>query len=230
MNPLDPNVQQLQLVAGALKHLRDKLVFVGGCVTGILITDMARPPVRATQDVDLIAEIASKAEYYEIAAELKRLGFQEDLGQVICRWRFGNLKVDVMPSREGVLNFTNRWYADAIDASIIAELPDKTQIRLITAPYFIATKLEAFYDRGKGDYMSHDIEDIVNVIDGRKEIIQDIAEISESAVIGYLRTEVEDLISDSQFLQSLPSHFKPSAVEQQRIPLLLARLREIAGL
>ena len=33
------------------------------------------PPVRATQDVDLVAEISSKAEYYEIAAELKRLGF-----------------------------------------------------------------------------------------------------------------------------------------------------------
>ena len=135
-----------------------------------------------------------------------------------------------MPSRDGVLNFTNRWYADAIDASIIAELPDKTQIRLITAPYFIATKLEAFYDRGKGDYMSHDIEDIVNVIDGRKEIIQDIAEISGSTVTSYLRAEMEDLISDSQFLQSLPSHFKPNAVEQQRIPLLLARLRELAGL
>jgi len=175
-------------------------VFVGGCVTGILITDMARPPVRATQDVDLIAEIASKAEYYEIAAELKRLGFQEDLGEVICRWRFGNL------------NFTNRWYADAAEASIIAELPDKTQIRLITAPYFIATKLEAFYDRGKGDFMSHDMEDIVNVIDGRKEIIQDIAEISESEVTGYLRAEVEDLISDSQFLKSLPSHFKPNGI------------------
>jgi hypothetical protein len=109
-------------------------------------------------------------------------------------------------------------------------LPDKTPIRLITAPYFIATKLEAFYDRGKGDYMSHDIEDIVNVLDGRKEIIQDVAEIKESAVAAYLRAEVEDLISDPQFLQSLPSHFKPTAVEQQRVPLLLARLREIAGL
>jgi hypothetical protein len=54
MNPLDPNVQQLQLVARALKDLREKLVFVGGCVTGILITDTARPPVRATQDVDLL--------------------------------------------------------------------------------------------------------------------------------------------------------------------------------
>jgi predicted nucleotidyltransferase len=230
MNPLDPNVQQLQLVARALGVLREKLVFVGGCVTGILITDTARPPVRATQDVDLIAEIASKAEYYGITADLKRLGFQEDLGEVICRWRFGNLKVDVMPSREGILNFTNQWYADAIEASIIAELPDKTPIRLITAPYFIATKLEAFYDRGKGDYMSHDIEDILNVIDGRKEIIQDVAEIKESAVAAYLRSEVEDLISDPLFLQSLPSHFQPTAVEQQRVPLLLARLREIAGL
>jgi hypothetical protein len=97
-------------VNSPVRHLGqscEKLVFVGGCVTGILISDMARPPVRATQDVDLIAEIASKAEYYEIAADLRRLGFQEDLGEVICRWRFGNLKVDVMPSREGILNFTN---------------------------------------------------------------------------------------------------------------------------
>jgi hypothetical protein len=39
MNLRDPNVQQLQLVAQALGHLREKLVFVGGCATGILITD-----------------------------------------------------------------------------------------------------------------------------------------------------------------------------------------------
>jgi len=231
VNPLDPNVQQLQIVAGALKGLREKLVFVGGCVVGILITDTARPLVRATQDVDLVAEIASKVEYYAIAAELKRLGFQVDPeDEVICRWRYGNLKVDVMASREGVFSFTNRWYADAIEASVIAQLPDGTSIRLITAPYFVATKLEAFYDRGHGDYMSHDIEDIVNVIDGRDELVRDIAAIKGSAVAEYLQAEVEDLISDPRFLQSLPSHFQPNAVEQQRIPLLLARLREIAGL
>jgi predicted nucleotidyltransferase len=231
VNPLDPNVQQLQIVAGALKDLREKLVFVGGCVVGILITNTARPLVRATLDVDLVAEIASKAEYYGIAADLRRLGFQEDPEhEVICRWRYGSLKVDVMSSHEGVMNFTNHWYADAIEASVNAELPDRTSIRLITAPYFIATKLEAFYSRGHGDYMSHDIEDIVNVIDGRDEIIGDIAAIKESAVAAYLRTEVEDLISDPRFLQSLPSHFQPNAVEQQRVPMLLARLREIAGL
>jgi len=128
------------------------------------------------------------------------------------------------------MNFTNPWYADAIEASVDTQLPNGTSIRLITAPYFVATKLEAFYDRGQGDYMSHDIEDIVNVIDGRAEIIRDIAAIEGSAVASYLRTEVEELISDPRFLQSLPSHFRPNAVEQQRVPLLLGRLREIAGL
>jgi hypothetical protein len=94
MNPRDPNVQQLQLVAQALGHLREKLVFVGGCATGILITDDARPPVRATQDVDLIAEITTRAKLYELGSELRNLGFREDqTADVVCRWRLGNLKV-----------------------------------------------------------------------------------------------------------------------------------------
>lgn len=122
MNPRDPNVQQLQIVAKALGHLRETLVLVGGCATGVLITDNARPPVRATQDVDLIAEIATKAQYYELAADLRELGFREDTEDVICRWRLGDLKVDVMPSSEGVLNFTNKWYSSAIEESIVIAL------------------------------------------------------------------------------------------------------------
>lgn len=230
MNPRDPNVQQLQLVAQALGHLRETLVFVGGCATGILITDNARPPVRATQDVDLIAEITTKAKLYELASELRKLGFQEDpAADVVCRRRLGALKIDVMPSSEGVMNFTNRWYADAIRESISVALPDGTSIRLITAPYFIATKLEAFHDRGKGDYLSHDIEDILNVIDGRPEITREISE-QRGAVVTYLEAEFDELISDNIFIETLPSHFPPGAFDQQRVPILFGRLREIAGL
>lgn len=230
MNPRDPNVLQLQLVARALGSLRDRFVFVGGCATGILITDIARPPVRATQDVDLVAELTTKQKYYELASELRKLGFQEDQGEVICRWKIGNLKVDVMPTSEGVMNFTNRWYATAMEEAVVVQLPDNTPIRLITAPYFIASKLEAFYDRGKGDYMSHDMEDILSVIDGRPTIAQEIVLIKQSPVAAYLRAELDELISDNVFLQSLPGHFLPSALEQHRIPILLGRLREIAGL
>jgi predicted nucleotidyltransferase len=229
MNPRDPNIQQLQLVAKALGRLRETLVFVGGCATGVLITDSARPPVRATQDVDLIAEIATKTQYYELAADLRELGFREDTDGVICRWRLGDLKVDVIPTSEGVLNFTNKWYSSAIEESIVIVLPDSATIRLITAPYFIATKLEAFYDRGGGDYMSHDIEDILNVIDGRPEITQEISQ-QPGIVAAYLKSQIDELISDDLFLQALPAHFLPNSIEQQRVPLLLGRLREIAGL
>lgn len=229
MNPRDPNVQQLQIVAKALGHLREKLVFVGGCATGILITDSGRPPVRATQDVDLIAEIASKAKYYELAEDLRKLGFKEDVGNVICRWNIGNLKVDVMPSIENVMNFSNRWYPNAIRESVATTLPDDTTIRVITAPYFIATKLEAFYSRGQGDYMSHDIEDILNVIDGRPSVVQEILN-QHGEVAQYLKSELDDLISDDAFLQSVPTHFLPNATDQQRVAIVLARIRQIAGL
>lgn len=228
MNPRDPNVQQLQLVAGALQDLCQSLVFVGGCVAGALITDVTRPPVRATQDVDLLTELASKVALYQLQSKLRSLGFQED-PDIYCRWRFKNLKVDVMATEESVMNFTNRWYGEAMTHSVQVALPDGKSIRQITAPYFIATKLEAFQDRGNGDYMSHDMEDIVNVIDGRAEIVAEIYSSPESVRL-YLRNEFDDLLADPTFVDSLRGHFQPSALEQQRVEPLVVRLRQIAGL
>jgi hypothetical protein len=35
---------------------------------------------------------------------------------------------------------------------------------------FVATKLEAFASRGGGDFLtSHDLEDVLNIVDGREE-------------------------------------------------------------
>jgi hypothetical protein len=45
-----------------LDELADRLVFVGGCATGLLLTDIAAPPIRATQDVDVITEVTTMAE------------------------------------------------------------------------------------------------------------------------------------------------------------------------
>jgi len=55
------NRQLLIRGARALGELCEELVFVGGCTTGLLITDAAAPDVRVTRDVDVIAEIASRA-------------------------------------------------------------------------------------------------------------------------------------------------------------------------
>lgn len=52
MNSNDPNVQLLEVVAVRLgPELRRELVFVGGAVAGLLITDPAQPAIRPTEDV-----------------------------------------------------------------------------------------------------------------------------------------------------------------------------------
>jgi hypothetical protein len=56
VNPADPKLALLDLVAGALGPLREGFVFVGGCTTGILVTDITATAVRTTRDVDVIAE------------------------------------------------------------------------------------------------------------------------------------------------------------------------------
>jgi predicted nucleotidyltransferase len=229
MNINDPNVALVELAALKLGNLIDNLVLIGGCAAGLLITDNARPPVRTTLDVDLVVEIATRIKYYELADQLKQIGFRENT-EVICRWEVDGLKVDVMPTNDAILGFSNRWYSEVVTQSKRIKLPSGREINLISSPLFIATKLEAFYERGNGDYgQSHDIEDIVNVIDGRQELIIEINQAGEH-VKQYLAEEIDDLLGNADFIDKLPWHLHGDMDSQSRIPHIISQLRSIAGL
>ena len=90
-----------------LGPLCDEMVFLGGCATGLLITDPAAPPVRATRDVDVIVEVASLVEYHRISASLRELKFSEDRSEQapICRWTGHGVLLDVMLTNADVLGF-----------------------------------------------------------------------------------------------------------------------------
>lgn len=226
MNPQDPNVLLLEVVSSALGALRERVVFVGGCAVGLMITDTARPPVRATQDVDLIVEIHGTVAYYQLEQQLKKAGLVPD-HDVICRWRLGDLKVDVMPTDENILGFSNRWYPDAIRHAQLIALPSGRQIRLISPPLLLATKIEAFYDRGAGDFgASHDIEDIVNLIDGRPELPDEVMAASAD-LLRYLKEEFDDLLA-TRFVDVIGWHL--GSQEQSRSEVVIERMRKIAGL
>lgn len=87
-----------------------------------------------------------------------------------------------MPLDAQVLGFTNRWYPLALrTASPIALAPDCI-ITGIAAPAFLATKWEAFSERGVGDPMtSHDLEDIVTLVAGRVELLDEVAAMEREA-------------------------------------------------
>jgi predicted nucleotidyltransferase len=233
MNANDPNTPALELVAAALGRLREQLVLVGGCSVGLLITDQARPPVRETVDVDLVAEVASTGDFYaSLHPALKECGFQESSdSENMCRWKKGALIVDVMPSSGEVFGHsTNSWYPEAVRDPQKTSLPSGLEILVVSAPLFIATKLEAFYGRGKGDYISsHDMEDIINVVDGREELFTEVSKASER-VQTFLKEEFRDLLEDEAFTDQLTTHFRPDAASQARVPIVIARLRAIAGI
>lgn len=229
MNPDDPNVLLVEAVAKHLGELRERVVFVGGCAAGLLITDKGRPPVRATRDVDVIVEIATLVNYYELHEELRRLGFRED-SDLTCRWNLMGLKIDVMPTEDVGLGFTNRWYQRAAEQSERFMLPNDVEIRLVSAPLFVATKLEAFYGRGSGDYgVSHDMEDIIVVVDGRPELEGEVGR-CDPVVKDYIATEMDSLLADASFVDSLSWHFPGDADSQARVPEVIRRLRLIAGI
>jgi predicted nucleotidyltransferase len=173
----NPNLEILSLAIDQLDELADEMVFLGGCATGLLITDSAAPPIRVTQDVDAIVQVVSQADYYQLSEKLRAKGFSEDTSDdaPICRWVADLVVLDVMPTDTKILGFGNKWYAPAAEKADIVQLPSGKSIRMVSAPYFLVTKLEAFDGRGKGDYLaSHDIEDLIAVLDGRSAIVDEV--------------------------------------------------------
>lgn len=166
MPPRKPsrNVEMLGVVAKGLKGLKEKVVFVGGATIDLFITDPGAPGTRETDDVDCVVELAGLVQYHALEEQLRALGFQHPMGEQapICRWKFCGIKVDVMPTEGAVLGFNNRWYPDGMAEAEEIDLPDGERVSTFSVPYLLASKLDAFRDRGKGDYMaSKDMEDIV---------------------------------------------------------------------
>ena len=233
MNANDPNVALLEVVAERLGDgLRDKMVFVGGAVAGLLITDPAMPAIRPTEDVDLVCQAVVLSDYHRIETALRTRGFVQDMHPQapICRWRVGSVVVDVMPPLEEILGFANRWYPLALESAVTVALPSGHPIRLITAPVFLATKLEAFAGRGRGDFLfSHDLGDLLAVVDGRDVLLEE-CRASPQDLRHYLAERFQALLAQPAFMDALPGHLSGDAASQERFPDLLEKLRDIAGL
>ena len=227
----------IRRVARQLGELREQVVFIGGAVRGLLITDEAVQGSRATKDVDVItAGIDSRAAYYaKIHQRLRALGFAEDTseGAPLCRWKLGAVIVDAMPPVADVLGFTNRWYLHAVASADTMRLPDDgagpLEIRLITAPSFLATKLEAFAGRGEGDYLaSHDVEDILAVVDGRPSVVGEV-EREPDELRRYVAEQLTEHLA-AGLADAVPGHLAPDRASQARFPSVMCSLDRLRRL
>ena len=133
-----------------------------------------------------------------------------------------------MPTAEEILGFSNHWYGEALRQAKPYALPQSLSIRLVTAPYFVATKLEAFRGRGKNDYLgSRDLEDILAVVDGRQELAAEVAQASRG-LRAFIAQEVAALLDVRAFHDALPGHLPSDSASQRRVQFVLDRLRLLA--
>lgn len=226
MRANDPNLPHLRHIAKALGELREQVVFVGGAVAGLLVTDPLAESVRATRDVDAVVN-ADWLAFHRIEEQVAQRGFVRDASSdVICRWvhKPSGLLFDLMPVQPEVLGFSNRWYPYAVETAERVDLGEGVTIRLVSAAAFVATKLEAFASRGGGDFLSsHDLEDVLNIVDGREELADEVAaaprELKEAVAAAFAR-----LLAHADFANVLPGLI----AEPERAGLLMARLRNLS--
>ena len=227
-----PNLGALRAVAERLDGLGMEYAFLGGSIVTLLLDDPELSPVRPTDDVDVIIEVATTLRYSDVETKLRDLKFDHDMreGAPRCRWVLGNLTVDIMPTDGAFLGLNTAWFKEALATVMVREFAH-TRLRLISPVAFLATKHVAFSDRGDGDYYgSHDIEDFITVIDGRDNIVAEVSHTFPTPLRSYVIESVRRLMAASLFNEALPGHLPPDSASQQRLPALRRKLQAIAAL
>lgn len=212
------NEEMIISVARAMgADICSKVAFVGGCTTGLLLTDsFSLEQVRHTEDVDLIVNVVGHLEWADFQAKLRERGFKDSIsddGSPICAMNLYKLRVDFMPDDPKILGFSNRWYPEALKNAKDHKMADGVIIRLITPEYFVATKLEAYNGRGNNDPLSsQDIEDILNIFDGRHSLVEEIGSASVE-LKSYISEQLSKLLRNDDFAYAVQS---TSAGDQSR--------------
>ncbi|RXK82897.1 hypothetical protein [Filimonas effusa] len=220
------NVLRIKTVYRALGELAADVVFVGGSTVSLYST---RPETetRPTDDVDIVVEVVHHRDYAVIEEKLREKGFVNDVASgVICRYTVLGITVDVMPTSDEILGFANKWYAEAFANAIAVDLEDGITIRVFAGPYFIATKLEAFADRGENEgRFSSDFEDIVHVLNNRVSIWDEIKQCS-GALKNYLKAQFIELLSQKYIDEWISVNLEHN--EQNRVRFILGNMAAIA--
>lgn len=169
----------LEIAASGLQELLHQVTFVGGTIASFYATHPAPTEPRPTFDVDCVIEITSQLQFVKLEERLRNMGLEHDTSEnaPICRWKFRGVSIDIMPDNPKILGFASIWSAEGLKAPMSVTLHSGVSIRILTAPYYFASKLEAFLGRGVQDIrISGDFEDIVYVLDNRSELTHEIAD------------------------------------------------------
>lgn len=172
--------------------------------------------IRETNDVDILVEIATKWDYASIEDHLRSVGFTNvQESDFIGRYELSGLIVDLMATDESILGFSNKWYKEGFQTAIHYRIDEHATVKIFDGPHFIASKIEAFKNRGGEDgWFSSDFEDIIFVLENRPTIWDEMNE-SSPELKKYLKMEFKGLADNPYIEEWIAAHtsfFSPASI------------------
>lgn len=222
------NIHIIRRVAHALSSFQEKVFFVGGAIIPFYIHEPGSEDVRPTYDVDITFDISTSSGLESLREKLIGHGFiQSHEDNVICRFRFGDIIVDVMSTVSIGWAPSNKWFKSGLDDLKTISLGDDLKIKILSLPYYLCTKFEAFKDRGSNDpRFSKDLEDIVYLFDNISDISQQIQEAPEDARI-FLAQNCSQILEDRAIQEAVYGHLS-FELQEDRFQILMQKIKTVS--
>ncbi|MEM9857311.1 MAG: nucleotidyl transferase AbiEii/AbiGii toxin family protein [Bacteroidota bacterium] len=222
------NLKVVEKVALALEELNDEVVFVGGAVVSLYVTDPGAEQPRPTKDIDVSVQISTYSEMDQLREKLASKKIYPAMAEtVMYRYSYEDVSIDFIPFEETPLGPTNRWLKPGFEKAYSVSTGN-SNINILPVSMFLATKWEAFKSRGNDPRMSPDFEDIIYVIDNNLEVIDDIVHASKD-VQNFLKEMSVEILNHPSRNEIIECHINPLIAAERR-SLLVEKLSKIIQL
>lgn len=219
------NLQVVEKVARSLEELNKEFVYVGGAIVSLYVTDEGAEQPRPTKDIDISVQVSTYAQMDELREKLasKRI-FPAPEENVMYRYSHEDILIDFIPCEETPLGPTNRWLKPGFKKAYPVKIGGM-EINILPVSLFLATKWEAFKNRGSDPRTSHDFEDIVYILDNNQEIVADVQEASID-VQQFLKTMSQEILNHPSRNEIIECHLNPFTTYERR-EIVVGKLHQI---
>lgn len=219
------NLKVVEKVATQLAELNDNVVYVGGAVVSLYVTDEGAEHPRPTKDIDISVQVRTYAEMEDLREQLaaKQI-YPAATETVIYRYQFEDILIDFIPFEETALGATNRWLKPGFEKALPVQIGN-VEIKILPVTLFVATKWEAFKSRGNDPRTSHDFEDIIYTIDNSLRFAEEVAK-AENDVQNFLKTLSQEILNHPFRDEIIECHINPYTA-QERKAIIIEKLEAI---
>ena len=222
------NLKVIRKVALALGPLNKRVVYVGGATVSLYVNDPAAEDVRPTKDLDISLDIATLGELEAVREQLAKKGFSQTAeDNVICRFRYEDIKVDVMSTKAIGWAPANPWFEPGFVHRETVMVEDQ-QVQILPLSYFLASKFNAFCGRGARDpRTSHDFEDIIYIMDNRIDFIEQLR-YTPSDVKSYLLQQMQNILHNRAMQEAIYGNLF-HVTREARYQRIIAAVKQISS-